>query len=177
MDWLNQIGGMLQKYTQTQPGTAHDDAEQDFERVANQVPHSTMAGAVSEIFNSSATPAFPQLLGQLFNNSGPQQKASILNLLMSVLGSGALSQVVSKYGGSLAGAMASGSNATITPEQAQQIPPTAITEAAQHAQSKEPSIVDQISDIYARQPGIVKTLGAAALTVGLIKLGRDHKLL
>ncbi|HKQ52922.1 MAG TPA: hypothetical protein VJT74_11170 [Pyrinomonadaceae bacterium] len=60
----------------------------------------------------------------------------------------------------------------MTPEQAQQIPPDAVEQIAQHAQKEDPSIVDRISDFYSEHPTLVKTLGTAALTILLSRLAK-----
>ena len=41
---------------------------------------------------------------------------------------------------------------------------------AAEAEKKDPSIVDRISQLYAQQPQLVKTLGAAALSVVLAQV-------
>jgi len=55
----------------------------------------------------------------------------------------------------------------LTPEQVQQI--------ANHAEQYNPSVVDQMSDFYAKHSGLVKTLGSAALTIALAKMANNMK--
>jgi len=69
------------------------------------------------------------------------------------------------------------SGSEITPELAESVTPEAVREAAEQAARKDPSIIDQLSRIYAGQPQIVKTLGAAALTVALAKVAQRHGVL
>jgi hypothetical protein len=47
----------------------------------------------------------------------------------------------------------------VTPEQVQTI--------ATHAQTRNPSIVDEVSGFYAQHPQVVKALGGLALTIAL----------
>jgi hypothetical protein len=68
-----------------------------------------------------------------------------------------------------------GGKTQLTPEQAQQIPPEAIQQLANHAQSANPSIVDTVSNFYAQHTTLVKTLGGAALTVALAKVAERQR--
>lgn len=124
MDWLNQIGGMLQQYTggatAQPPSTVHDD----FDRVTQAAPRSTVADALSAAFRSDQTPSFGQMAGQLFGRSNGQQRAGILNTLLSALGPAALSKITgSGGGGSILGNILGNGKREITPEEAEQIPP------------------------------------------------------
>jgi hypothetical protein len=175
MDWLNQIGGMLQQYS----GGANSQAsaEDDFEQVARKAPPQEVSHGLAESFRSPETPPFPNMLGQLFGNSNGTQRASILNTLLATAGPALLSSVLSRhggFGGLLGGATAP---ARVTPELAERIPPEAVQELAAEAEKKDPSVIDRVSDFYAQQPQLVKTLGAAALGVALMQIGRKHKLL
>ena len=100
-----------------------DDAcTQHFDEVAQQASPQELGNGVAAAFRSDATPPFGQMIGSLFGQSNPQQRAGILNQLVQVLGSGALSSVA---GGALGRVLGGTGNATptITPEQAQQISP------------------------------------------------------
>jgi hypothetical protein len=176
MDWLNQIGGMLQQYSGGANSPA--SAEDDFDHLARNAPKQEVAHGLAESFRSSQTPPFPNMLGQLFGNSNGTQRASILNTLLATAGPALLSSVLSRHGGGLGGLLGGAAGpARVTPEQAERIPPEAVQELAAEAEKKDPSVIDRVSDFYAEQPQLVKTLGAAALGVALMQIGRRHKLL
>jgi hypothetical protein len=181
MDWLNQIGGMLQQYGSTNPVRGADSAERDFEKFAQSAPREEVAHGLSETFRSPETPPFPQMLAQLFRNSPTHQRATILNSLVGTLGPALLSQVLSRHTGGAAGLAGrltgAGQTHQVRPEDTDQISPDAVAELAAEAEKKDPSVIDRISDFYADQPQLVKTLGAAALGVALMQIGRKHKLL
>jgi hypothetical protein len=44
----------------------------------------------------------------------------------------------------------------------------------EHAQKQDPSIIDRVSEIYAEHPTLIKTLGAAALTIAMRKIAEQH---
>lgn len=91
-----------------------------------------------------------------------------------------LSQVLSRRTDSSSGEglsgvfdlLTKGQQTQITPEQADQIPPEAVEEIAAQAEKKDPSVIDQVSNFYAEHPTLVKTLGAAALTIALSQIAR-----
>jgi hypothetical protein len=161
VDWLQQLGGILQEYTQ---GRQRSSTEDDFDNVVRTAPREEVSHGLAESFRSQETPPFPQMLAQLFGNSTGSQRASILNTLLATAGPALLSRF-------LAGRQ------ELTPEQAEQVPAEVVQQVATEAEHRDPSVVDRISDFYADQPQLVKTLGAAALTVALAQLGRRHKLL
>jgi len=174
MDWMNQIGNILQQYGGAQANQAPATVDNDFDQFAQAAPKSAMADGLAEAFRSNQTPPFPNMLAQLFGQSNGTQRAGILNMLIGTLGPTILSQVLSRAGGGGAGlaGLLGGGQQEVTPEQAEQISPEAIQQAAEEAEKKDPSVIDQISNFYAEQPALVKTLGAAALTVALAKIAQ-----
>lgn len=138
------------------------DVEQHFTQVAQTTAPANMAGVLASAFRSDETPPFPQIIGNLFNNSNGEQRAGILNQLLSAAGpslltSGALSH--------LSGLLGTGGQANVTPEQASQVSPEAVQQLAEHAQQQNPSVVDMAGQFYAQHPTLVKALGAGALLV------------
>ncbi len=157
----------LEQYRNASAAAPPAGVEQDYSQVAQSVPEDHLAGGLADAFRSDQTPPFPQMLGTLFNNSDPQQRAGILNHLLgaagpSLLSGGALS--------GLAGLLRSGTG--ITPDQASQISPQAIQQMAENAQQKNPSVIDTASNFYARHPTLVKSLGAGALALIMSHVSR-----
>jgi hypothetical protein len=141
--------------------------EQEFSQVASSAGQGGLASALTHAFNSDQTPPFAQMVGSLFGNSSPDQKAGLLNQLAQSVGpqlmaSGAL--------GSLGNLLGSGQ--AITPEQASQVDPATVQQAAEHAQRHNPSIVEEASGFYAQHPTLVKGLGAAALGLMMSHLSK-----
>lgn len=175
MSWMNEIANVLQNYSQGGQSAATDDVGHHFGQVAQAAPPAALADGLSAMFRSEQTPPFAQMIGQLFSNSNGDQRASLLNtLLASGAGAGILAQLARSAGINLPSA-AGGGAAPITPETAAQISPEAVQEAAAHAERHDPSIIDRVSEIYAQHPTLVKTLGAAAMTMALSHLAnRRH---
>lgn len=172
MDWMGKLGGILQQYGGADPNRAPSNVDDDFDQVTQAAPRDTISDALSTAFRSEQTPPFGDMLGQLFNQSGGQQKASILNTLIRTLGPTVVAQILARRGaGGLAG-MLGGGQPEVTPEMAEQVPPEAVQDIAAQAEKADPSIIDQLSDIYARQPTLIKVLGGAALTIALAKIAQ-----
>ncbi len=123
-----------------------------------QASPQSLAGGLSAAFRSDQTSAFPSLLSNLFGSSDAQQRAGLLNHLLTSAGPSLLGTALP---GPLASLLRGGS--TITPEQAQQVSPEAIQNLAEHAQRANPSIVDQVSSFYSQHPKLIQALGAGAL--------------
>jgi hypothetical protein len=178
MSWVNQLGGLLQQYvgtgTAAAPAQVPDTVDDDFERFTRVAPQSTIAEGLAEAFRSDQTPAFGQMAAQLFGGSNGQQRASLLNTLITALGPTVISQILGSRGSSGLGALLGGGRQPITPEQAEQVSPEEVQELANQAEQHDPSIIDQFSSFYAQHPTLIKTLGGAALTIALAKIAQRH---
>lgn len=170
MSWMDQIGSLLQQYSGTGVQAAPDQAEDHFDRFAQAAPQSAVADGLAAAFRSNDTPPFPQMIGQLFGQSSGHQRAGLLGTLISAAGPTAVSQILARHGSSGLAGLLGGGGREVSPEAAQQVSPEAVQEIAQQAEQHDPSVVDMASNFYAQHPQLVKTLGAAALTVALAKI-------
>lgn len=169
MSWMNQIASVLQNYSQggSQPGEESEVANH-FNQVAQAAPPSDMADGLAAMFRSDQTPPFAQMVGQLFSNSSGNQRANLLNTLMtSGAGAGILSQIAQAAGIALP---AGGSAPRITPEAAAKVTPEMVQQAAAHAEQNDPSIIDRVSEIYAQHPALINTLGTLAMSMAMSHL-------
>jgi hypothetical protein len=131
------------------------DVHAAFDKVATSVPQGALAEGLAHAFNSD-------------------QKAGLLNQILGSLGPGGVAQVLGAAGGlgGLAGMLSGG---TVTPQQAQQIPPEAVQVLAEHAAKKDPSIVNTAASFYAQHPTLVKAIGAGALALLMSKISAGRK--
>ena len=175
MDWMNQLSGLLQQYNGAQPSQAPDTVDDDFDQLAQNAPQSALSDGLAAAFRSDQTPAFGQMVAQLFANAGGQQRAGIINTLISAIGPTLLAQVLSRGsgGGGLADLLRGGQS-EVTPEQAEQISPETVARVAEQAEQKDPSIIDRVSDFYSEHPTLIKSLGAAALTIALARVAQQQ---
>lgn len=173
MSWLNQVGDLLKQYTPSGAAAAPArDVHAHFDQVVQAAPTSVIAEGLAAAFRSNQTPAFGQMLSTLFSNSNGDQKAGMLNQLISSVSPATLTQVLS--GSGLAG-LAAGAGTQLTPDQAQKLSPEAVQQLAAHAEKANPSIVDSLSSFYAQHGTLMKTLGGAALTVALAKVAERQR--
>jgi hypothetical protein len=150
---------ILQPYAARPTSTEHDFAE-----VAPQVPPDVLGDGLAQAFRSEQTPPFGNMVGQLFGNSNPQQRAGLLTQLLATVGPALLGRLAS---GAL-GRFAQGGGATqVTPDVASQVTPDQVNEIAAEAEKKDPGILDRIGGFYAQHPDVVKGLGGAALAIAL----------
>jgi len=159
MSWMDQVGDILNQYKGA-PDPNATNVPGDFAKVAHQAPSSVISGGLSQAFRSPNTPPFGQMVSQLFGQSDPSQRAGILNHLIAAAGpalsAGTLGSLLSSV---------TGSQGTVSPQQAQQVPPDAVRELATQAEKRDPTIVDKAGQFYAQHPQLVQGLGAAALAI------------
>jgi hypothetical protein len=148
-----------------------DDIHATYDQVAHELPQGALADGISHTFRSDQTPPFEQMLSGLFGRSNPNQKAGLLNQILGVLGPSAGGLLAQAGLGRLGGASSRGP-VTVTPEEAQQVPPQTVQVLAQQAERKDPTIVDQAASFYAQHPTLVKAIGAGALALLLNRMSR-----
>ena len=167
---------ILQQYASRPTST-----ETDFDEVAPQLSPEVLGDGIAQAFRSDQTPAFGNMVEQLFGGSNPSQRAGLLNQLIAGLGPA----VLGKLGGMLSGAGGGsggggllgglfGGNAdnratppSVTPEIADQVTPAQVREMAEQAEKADPGVMDRIGGFYAQHPELVKMLGGAALAIAL----------
>src|SRR4051812_11448934 len=164
------LRGLLQQYLGDGGVQSKDNVVNDFHHAAQNAPSDVVSQGLSETFRSDQTPPFGKMVGDLFNQADPQQRAGMLNQLLSGLSPTALRSLVSS--GALSGLLdhSRGQPEVISPEQAQQVAPAQVQQIASQAEQHSPDIVEKMSGFYAEHPGLVKTLGGAVLSIALAKM-------
>jgi hypothetical protein len=161
MGLLDNLANIANQFSSGNASAA--DVHSTYDQVARTVPQGDLADGLSQAFRSDQTPPFEQMVTGLFNQSSPDQKASLLNQLLEALGSGGAAQALGS--GGLAGLAGMLSGGRVTPQQADQIPPQAVEVLAQQAAKKDPSIIDRAAGFYAQHPTLVKAIGVGALAL------------
>lgn len=171
------LGNLLNQYLGGAAGPNHTQAEDDFDRVAQNAPRDVLAGGVSGAFRSDQTPPFPQMVSQMFGQSNPNQRAGMLNQLLATLGPTVLASLAGKSGGlgNLGNIFGGRTPTQVTPEQAEQVSPEDVRELAEKAEQQNPSIVDRMGDFYAENPTLVKAIGGAALAIALGHMAQNMR--
>jgi hypothetical protein len=185
MEWMKQMGPILDQYrtaTATQaPATVHND----YERFAEAAPQEAISEGLSAAFRSDETPPFSQMASQLFGGAGGTQRARMLNALLTTVGPLVLQQILARRqqggspaasagGGFLDQILHPGGPAKVTPEVAEKVSPAEVEEIAKEAEKRDPSVIDRVSEIFAEQPHLLKVLGGAALAIALGSMARKH---
>lgn len=165
---ISDLVGILEQYRNASVANPPKNVQQDYQQAAGTVPSSHLADAVSAAFRSGETPPFAQMITSLFTNSNPDQRAGILNQLLSAIGpSGAAAGALGSLGGLLRGG-----NNKVSAEQANQVSPEAVQQLAEHAERQNPSIIDQAGRFYSQHPKLVQALGAGSLALIMSHLSK-----
>ncbi len=165
---------ILKQYSN--PGkTSPGDVVGHFDSVAQQASPQELGGGIAAALRSDATPPFGQVVGSLFGQSNPDQKAGVLNEILKGLGPAGLTTAGGGILGRILGAGATAPAATITPAQAAQVSPSEASTIASSAEQKDGSIVDRVGSFYAQHPTLVKTLGVVALGAVMSHMSNQHR--
>jgi hypothetical protein len=166
------LGNLLNQYLGGAAGGNYNQANDDFDRVAQNAPPDVLARGVSGALRSDQTPPFAQMVSQMFGQSNPNQRAGMLNQLLATLGPAVLAQLGNGGLGNLFGGR---TPTQVTPEQASQVSPEQVRELAEKAEQQNPSIVDRMGDFYAQNPTLVKAIGGAALAIALGHMAQNMR--
>ncbi|HET7747447.1 MAG TPA: hypothetical protein VFM29_09115 [Vicinamibacteria bacterium] len=188
MDWLKNLSPILDRYQDVQPQRVPETVDRDYDQLVSNAPPQALSEGLAAAFRDDRTPAFGQMASQMFGRANPQQRANILNILLATVGPMVLQQVLARRQsgtgpaagrartgglGDILGQVLGGGGGRpsaqphVTEEQARQIDPRTVEELAREAEKKDPSIIDKVSDVYARQPDLLKVVGGAALAIAL----------
>lgn len=154
------------------------DTQTDFDEVARQVPADVLGNGIAQAFRSDQTPSFGTMIGSLLGGSNSQQRAGLLNQLISAIGpavlsgiaGGALGRLVQRAQGARGAAQPN-----LTPSDAEQLTPQQMQEIAVAAEKEDPSVLDKVGAFYAQHPEVVKVLGGAALAIALGQMATRMK--
>jgi hypothetical protein len=172
------LGSLLSQFA---GGGNAAQAPDQFHQAAQNASPDLVSQGLSAMFRSDKTPAFGKMAGQLFGQANPTQQAGMLNQMLGSMGPGALASLLGGAGGGalsgILGQLSGGSSAAsaFTPEQASKLTPAQVQDIAHHAEQNSPGIIDKMSSFYAEHPGLVKTLGGAALAIALAKMAENHQ--
>lgn len=138
----------------------------DFDAVARELPPEAVTSGLSEAFRSGQTPSFGQLLLQSFEQGDTQQRKAVLGRLLAAAGPQVLRRLQEK-----------GVLPEVSPGQTDQVAallqnPEAVRIVADAASRENPALIDVISNCYAADPALARTLGGAALNVALQKIAQ-----
>ncbi|MGH8799308.1 MAG: hypothetical protein ACREX7_03620 [Casimicrobiaceae bacterium] len=170
------LNNLLQQYLGGASAAPSPVAADHYQQVATNAPPSVVGQGLADVFRSDQTPPFADMVSKMFGQASPEQKAGMLNQLISGLGPGVLASILGSgvLGGAAASAGAGGSGA-IAAQEAAKLTPEQVQQVAAHAEQQNPGIVDKMGSFYAAHPGLVKTLGSAALTIALAKIANSMR--
>src|ERR1700741_1438874 len=114
MSLLDSVKDVLNQYAS---GSTQNDANasQHFDQVVQAADHNVIAEGLAAVFHSDQTPAFGNLVSNLFSQSNGDQKAGMLNQLLASVGPSTISQLAG--GGALAALLGGGAK-QVTADQA-----------------------------------------------------------
>ncbi|MGE5526008.1 MAG: hypothetical protein ACM3SS_20015 [Rhodospirillaceae bacterium] len=157
------VSDILEQYADTATCAGHDDASNDYGRVAPLAPRDIVKGALMRAFNAAPTAPFAEIVARLFAQANPQQRAGMLRILLEAAGRGEVTDgVLSHVPGRVPEAPYE-----ITGRDAEKVKPEQVRELAVHAEKRSPGVIDGISAFLVQHPDLVKALDHATLIAAL----------
>jgi hypothetical protein len=136
------------------------DVGAHFQQVAQSVDSGAMAGGIAAVMRSDKTPPFAQLVSQLFASGSSDQRAAMIEKLVSAIPPEQRARISALVPG-LENVLANPGEAVA------RVSPSDVQQLARHAEQQDAGVVDKMSAFYAGHPMLVKTLGAAAMTIAM----------
>lgn len=158
------------------------DHTPEFPQMASQMFGRSSGMQRAGMLNALLATVGPMVLQQILARrqrgpaSGPAQGGGMGGPLGGALGGGTGGGLGDILGNILRGG---GGEKTpqVTPEAAEQVTPEEVEEIAREAEKKDPNVIERISDVYSRQPELLKVLGGAALAIALGKMAQKRNTL
>ena len=142
MDWMKQLGGVLDRYADRGAMPPPDSAvHEDFAQRVN---------ILTMLLTTLGPLVVQQILARRKRGTAASGQGGVLGQILR--------------GGSSAPQR--------TPQTADQLDPQDVEDIAREAEKKDPSVIDRISQVYAQQPHLVKMLGGAALAIALGRMAQ-----
>jgi hypothetical protein len=174
MSMEKDVSSVLQQYATDTGVHSTKKVENDFAQVTQQMPAEDVMNGLSEAIRSDHTPPFDQMVGESFEQGDAEQRAGMLNQLLDGAGPSAVEALI------VSGLMRDTAKSdgvqepAITPELADQIHPELVQQIAREAQEGNPDLIEKMSNFYAEDPALVKTLGGGTLSVALSKIAENR---
>src|SRR5688572_27155274 len=96
MNWMKEMGDVLNRYDNTSPTRTPDTVDRDYDLFAQKAPPSAVAEGLAAAFRSDQTPEFPQMASQMFGRASGSQRAGMLNALLAAVGPMVLQQILAR---------------------------------------------------------------------------------
>ena len=164
MKWLEAVTDIVDRYQSGNYGRPNDSTtHEDYQQVVQSAPQDVVANGIAGMFRSNDTPPFPEMISNLFAQSNQNQRAGLLNHLLSAVPPAAIAALpgLSSLGGLLGG------NRDAVDNVANQLSPDQVRQITTHAEAQDPGIVEKVSGFYAQHPGLMKAVGGMALAVAM----------
>jgi len=166
MSLMDSVKTLLAQYSGGAP--SDESAATHFDQVAQSAGPGMLASGISAAMRSDQTPAFGDIVSQLFANGTGAQKAGMVSALLSAASPEQRAQLAGMLNGAPAGA-------SLNEQHVAGLSPQDVASMAKNVEAQNPGIIDTMSSFYAQHPTLVKTLGTAAMMIAMRKIAEQHQ--
>lgn len=164
------LGNLLQQHAGHVTANDPDGVAQAFRHIAATQPQSSIAEGISTALRAGETPAFAQIVSQLYLHSDATLRTTLLNLLLDNV-SPAMLEALS---GSIGQLLTDNGHPQLNSEQVADITPPQVAEIASVAEQHNPGIVDRVATLFSRHADIFNALDSSILKSALGKMAQLH---
>jgi hypothetical protein len=161
MRWVDQMGGVLLEYAHPQRNQLFPTIKDHFSKLVDHAPKQAIATGLAAVFRAEDTPAFAQMVVDLFEHSDALRRAGVLTVLVPYVSQE--SQNVLADGGLFGfppGPM------RVLPDRMMDVSPEAVFLLATEAERRHRSgTIAVVSAFYAEHPAVLRHLGAHTLSL------------
>ena len=155
MALLGQLGGVLERYAGgSAPSVSREQAHNDYDRIASQVPADTLKSIIGPAIASLGGGQIEERISNAASEMTPPQRGQFLNVLLNAAGqSGAnIGSLLTRLG--VNPAVAASPNTAS---------PAEVGKVAAHVQQAHPDAFHKAMAFFSEHPELVKVLGTLAI--------------
>ncbi|WP_156369422.1 hypothetical protein [Duganella sp. Leaf126] len=161
---------LLQQHAGHVTAADPDGVAQAFKHIVGEHPPPTVASGIAHALLSDQTPAFSQIVSQLFLRSDTGLRTELLNLLLDNVSPTMLSALA----GSVGALFTENGHPHLSAEQIADITPPQVAEIAVVAQQHNVGIVERVAALFARHAEVFNGLDSSILKVALGAMAQQH---
>ncbi len=154
MDFMEQIGGLLNAYANGQKASSRQEAREHYDQISSSVPTDILASVIGPALSSLGGAQVQERVYNSATEMTPQQRGGFMETLLGGLMSS---------GANLPGLLSSLGIGQSVIDDPQSASPDDVAKLATHTQENEPSIFEKAMEFYAENPMLVKILGGMAI--------------
>lgn len=154
MAFLDQIGGLLERYANGGDNVTHEQAGTDYDRISGAVPGQVLGSAIGPALRSLGRDEVQNRIQGSANEMTPPVRGQFFGTLLNA---------IAGHGGNVGAILGQLGIDPGLANRPQDASPADVSKVAAHAHDAHPDAFNQAMSFYAQHPTLVKVLGTVAI--------------